>query len=163
MPAESATIDQEGILIRGQMLVRNQVFLDTEMSHLLSSGPWPARNPSQNLADSRAQLAANAKGVTELQRLLHHFGKETVSAYMQHVQDNAEACVRRVIETLNDGTFTLEMDDGALIKASITVNRTARTAKIDFSGTSPQRPGNKKCPVGGRQSGCSLCLPHARR
>jgi 5-oxoprolinase (ATP-hydrolysing) len=113
---------------------------------LLTSGPYPARNPSQNLADLRAQIAANEKGREELLKMVEHFSLEVVRAYMKHVQDNAEESVRRVVTRLKDGAFEYRLDNGAAIKVRITVHRERRGATIDFTGTSPQLPNNFNAP-----------------
>jgi 5-oxoprolinase (ATP-hydrolysing) len=147
MPPDSRSIDEEGILLDNLLLVRDGRFHEAEISAVLTSGRWPVRNLRQNLADLQAQLAANAKGVTELRRLLEHYGQATVRAYMSHVQANAEECVRRVIATLQNGSFETEMDDGGIIRVAVTIDRERREACIDFTGTSPQRPGNSNAPL----------------
>jgi 5-oxoprolinase (ATP-hydrolysing) len=119
---------------------------EAEVLALLSGGRWPARNPQQNLADLKAQIAANQTGAHELRKLVADYGLNVVRAYMQHVQDNAEAAVRRVIGALHDGAFSLELDSGARICVSIRVNRERREAEIDFTGTSPQQPDNFNAP-----------------
>ena len=146
MPPNSTTIAEEGVLIDDMALVENGRFREAEMRALLSSGRWPARNLDQNIADLQAQLAANEKGVAELSRMACHFGVETVRAYMGHVQANAEESVRRVLARISGGGFAVEMDDGSLIRVAITVDREARSAVIDFTGTSEQRPGNVNAP-----------------
>ena len=113
---------------------------------LLSSGPWPARNIGQNLADFRAQIAANQKGVEELLKMVDHFSLEVVQSYMKHVQDNAEEAVRRVISALKDSGYEYCLDNGAVIKVAIRVNHEERTADIDFTGTSEQLPNNFNAP-----------------
>src|SRR5262249_38328075 len=110
------------------------------------SGKYPARNIEQNMADLRAMIAANEKGVQELRRMVEHFGLEVVHAYMQHVQDNAEEAVRRVIEVLKGGEFQYEMDNGAVISVKISNDRGQRSATIDFTGTSAQLPNNYNAP-----------------
>src|SRR5690606_8948701 len=110
------------------------------------SGPYPARNPEQNIADLRAQVAANQTGAVELTRLIEHFGLDVVRAYMAHVQDNAEAAVRRVIGTLHDGEYTLPLDNGAVIRVKVRVDARAQRAVIDFTGTSPQLDNNFNAP-----------------
>jgi 5-oxoprolinase (ATP-hydrolysing) len=117
------------------------------MVALLQSGAHPSRNPAQNIADLKAQIAANEKGVQELRKMVAQFGLPVVQAYMQHVQDNAEESVRRVITQLKDGTFTLPLDNGAQIKVAIRVNAPARTAEIDFTGTSAQQTNNFNAPT----------------
>jgi 5-oxoprolinase (ATP-hydrolysing) len=113
---------------------------------MLLAGPYPCRKVEQNLADLTAQIAANETGVRELGRMVDHFGLDTVRAYMGHVQDNAEASVRRVLSVLRDGAFTYAMDDGSRIRVRITVDRAVGEATIDFTGTSPQHPGNRNAP-----------------
>ncbi|MBD2094902.1 hydantoinase B/oxoprolinase family protein [Trichocoleus sp. FACHB-591] len=147
MPPNSTSVEQEGILIDNFQVVDQGQFREQELAELLTSGPYPARNLTQNLADLQAQIAANEKGMQELHRMVEHFGLETVQAYMSHVQDNAEESVRRVIEVLKDGCFTYEMDDGSQIQVAIAINHTARTARIDFTGTSPQQPNNFNAPL----------------
>jgi len=146
MPANSTVVEQEGILINNFQLVRGGRFLEQETTALLSSGPYPARNIPQNLADLQAQIAANQKGVEELLKMVEHFSLEVVQAYMRHVQDNAEEAVRRVITTLKDSSYTYPLDNGAVIKVAIRVNHAERSADIDFSGTSPQLNNNFNAP-----------------
>ncbi len=119
---------------------------EAECLALLQSGPHPARNPAQNLADLKAQIAANEKGREELLRMVDQFGLEVVQAYMRHVQDNAEESVRRVITRLKDGAYDLELDNGAHIRVQISVDHSARGATIDFTGTSAQLPNNFNAP-----------------
>jgi len=147
MPPDSRTVDDEGILLDNLKLVENGRFLEEEMVKVLTSGPHPARNPHQNIADLRAQVAANEKGVCELRNMVAHFGLDVVQAYMGHVQDNAEETVRRVIETLTSGSFTYAMDDGAEVKVTITIDPAKRGATVDFTGTSDQRPNNFNAPA----------------
>lgn len=146
MPPDSQTIDQEGILIDDFLLVEGGRLREQAVVALLSSGPYPARNISQNLGDLRAQVAANARGRDELMKMVNLFGLETVAAYMGHVQRNAEEQVRRVISVLKDGQFKVEMDNGAAIAVAITIDANRRTAKIDFTGTSPQQSNNFNAP-----------------
>ncbi len=146
MPPFSATIAEEGVLFDNFMLVRNGVLRETELMLRLACGPWPARNPQQTLADLRAQIAANEKGVQELQAMVAQFGLATVAAYMRHVQDNAEESVRRVVTALKDGDFTLPLDNGAQIRVRVTVHAAEREATIDFTGTSAQLPNNFNAP-----------------
>jgi 5-oxoprolinase (ATP-hydrolysing) len=146
MPPHSTDISQEGILINHFRLVAQGQFQEKEFLDLLTTGPYPARNTAQNLADIKAQVAANAKGVKELQAMVQQFGLPTVQAYMQHIQDNAEAAVRQAIEALRDGQFTYLTDDGCQIQISITVDRSTQSATIDFTGTSPQQPNNFNAP-----------------
>jgi len=148
MPPDSAHIEEEGVLIDNFKLVdgRDGVLREAEARALLQGARYPARNPDQNMADLRAQVAANQKGVEELHRMVAHFGPDVVRAYMGHVQDNAEEAVRRVVKVLKDGSFTVELDNGARIAVAITVDRQARSARIDFSGTSPQLDNNFNAP-----------------
>jgi len=119
---------------------------EKELLDLLTGGAHPARNPAQNLADLKAQIAANEKGAEELRAMVAQFGAETVARYMRHVQDNAEECVRRVITALSDGEFTLTLDNGARICVAVSVDAVRRTARIDFTGTSAQLPNNFNAP-----------------
>jgi 5-oxoprolinase (ATP-hydrolysing) len=146
MPPDSTHVDQEGVLLDNVQLVSEGRFLDAEMRAILTSGPYPVRNVDQNLADLRAQVAACAKGASELAKMVVHFGLPVVRAYMRHVQDNAEEAVRRVLGALKDGAFAYEMDDGAVIRVAIRVDRERRTATIDFTGTSVQQPTNFNAP-----------------
>ncbi|MBS0306267.1 MAG: hydantoinase B/oxoprolinase family protein [Proteobacteria bacterium] len=146
MPPFSRTIDEEGVLLDNFLLVRDGVLRERELDAHLAAGPWPARNPAQTIADLRAQIAANEKGVQELRAMVAQYGRATVAAYMQHVQDNAEESVRRVITALRDGAYTLELDNGARIALEVTVHRERREATIDFTGTSAQLPNNFNAP-----------------
>jgi len=146
MPPDSTTIEEEGILIDNFTLVDGGHLREAEMLELLTSGPYPARNPAQNMADLKAQVAACEKGVQELRRMVDHFGLDVVQAYMGHVQDNAEESVRRVIDRLHDGSFVYPFDDGFELRVAIKVNHDARSLKIDFTGTSGQHPGNYNAP-----------------
>src|SRR3990172_3836564 len=146
MPPDSRMVEEEGVLIDNFRLVDGGRLREAEMRTLLASGGYPSRNVEQNLADLRAQVAANEKGVRELRRMVGHFGLEVVNAYMRHVQDNAEEAVRRVIEVLKDGEFTYEMDNGGVIRVRISIDRSERSASIDFTGTSAQLPDNFNAP-----------------
>ncbi len=121
-------------------------FREKEVFALLAGARYPARNPRQNIADLKAQIAANEKGVRELRRMVALYGLPVVRAYMRHVQDNAAESVRRVIDRLHDSAFQTEMDQGARIKVRIAVDRKERTATVDFTGTSPQQPNNFNAP-----------------
>ncbi|GAB4351084.1 MAG: hydantoinase B/oxoprolinase family protein [Gammaproteobacteria bacterium] len=146
MPPDSTTVEEEGILLDNVLLVDGGRFLEQEIRELLGSGPYPARNIDTNIADFQAQLAACEKGMQELLRMVDHFGLDVVHAYMQHVQDNAEESVRRVLDVLHDGEFCYEMDDGHRICVKITLDKSARRATVDFTGTSPQHPRNYNAP-----------------
>ena len=156
MPPFSTSLDEEGTrfinfkLVDGQGVVNGNEragrIREAELMALLTSGPYPARNPQQNLADLRAQIAANEKGREELLKMVEQFGLEVVRAYMQHVQDNAEESVRRVITRLKDGEFDYPLDNGALIRVRIKVDRESRSATIDFTGSSDQLQNNFNAP-----------------
>jgi 5-oxoprolinase (ATP-hydrolysing) len=146
MPPFSRTVEDEGVLIDNVKLVEAGRILEDRMRRLLASARHPARNIDQNLADLRAQIAANEKGVQELRRMVAHFGLEVVKAYMGHVQDNAEESVRRVLGVLKDGEFSYEMDNGAVIRVKIIIGADQRSATIDFTGTSAQLDSNFNAP-----------------
>ncbi|MES2323806.1 MAG: hydantoinase B/oxoprolinase family protein [Pseudomonadota bacterium] len=148
MPPDSVSIDQEGVLIDNFKLVdgADGLLRDTEARALLAGARYPARNPDQNMADLRAQVAANQKGVDELGKMVAHFGLDVVQAYMGHVQDNAEEAVRRVITALKDGQYTVKLDNGAQVRVAIRVDQASRSACIDFTGTSGQLPNNFNAP-----------------
>jgi 5-oxoprolinase (ATP-hydrolysing) len=146
MPPFSTSIGEEGVLIDNFKLVESGTLREAAMRELLESGAHPSRNPAQNLADMRAQIAANAKGAAELRALIAQYGRDTVSAYMQHVQDNAEESVRRVITSLKDGHFVLPLDNGARIEVAVSVDVRRRSACIDFTGTSAQLGDNFNAP-----------------
>ncbi|WP_322048949.1 hydantoinase B/oxoprolinase family protein [Paraburkholderia sp. J67] len=146
MPAASTHIEEEGVLIDNWQLISAGVLRERDTRALLGSGRYPARNIDQNMADLRAQVAANQKGVDELRRMVAQFGREVVLAFMQHVQDNAEEAVRRVIDALKDGAYRYELDNGAVIEVAIRVDAHTRSAAIDFSGTSAQLPNNFNAP-----------------
>ncbi|TJZ44007.1 5-oxoprolinase [Streptomyces piniterrae] len=146
MPAFSSTIQDEGILLDNWLLVRDGRLRERETRELLASGPYPSRAPDANIADLRAQIAANEKGIHELRRMTEQFGLDVVRAYMGHVQDNAEESVRRIIADLSDGSCRYETDSGAEIHVALTVDHAARGAVLDFAGTSPQQPGNANAP-----------------
>ncbi len=146
MPPHSTNLAEEGVLIDDFLLVEQGVLREGPLRELLQSGPYPVRNVEQNIADLGAQIAANECGVRELHKMLMQYGRAVVVAYMGHVQDNAEETVRRVLDHLSDGAFTYEMDDGAIISVSVKVDKQARKAKIDFSGTTPQVSTNFNAP-----------------
>jgi 5-oxoprolinase (ATP-hydrolysing) len=146
MPPNSRTIEEEGVLLTNFKLVDEGRFREAELLALLTEARYPARNPSQNIADLRAQIAANQKGAEELRRMVAQFGLPVVQAYMGHVQDNAEEAVRRVIPALKDGSYRLELDNGAVIAVKVTVDTAKREAVIDFTGTSLQQDNNFNAP-----------------
>jgi len=145
-PPLSRTLEEEGVVIDDFPLVDGGHFCEAEFRALLAGARYPARSPDVNVADIKAQIAANEKGVQELSRAVADYGLATVSAYMRHVMDNAEESVRRVLEKLPDGHFETSIDDGAPLKVAIRVDRAARKAVIDFTGTGPQRPSNFNAP-----------------
>ncbi|WP_328908971.1 hydantoinase B/oxoprolinase family protein [Streptomyces sp. NBC_00234] len=146
MPAFSRTIHEEGVLFDNWLLVRDGRLREAETRALLTTAAHPSRDPDTNLADLRAQIAANEKGITELRRMADQFGTAVVEAYMRHVQDNAEESVRRIVAGLDDGSYRYETDNGAVVEVTLTVDREARSAVLDFAGTSPQQPGNFNAP-----------------
>ncbi|WP_437821246.1 hydantoinase B/oxoprolinase family protein [Sorangium sp. So ce1078] len=151
MPPFSRTIEEEGVLLDNMKLVEAGRLLEAEILAALGSGPYPARNPQQNLADLRAQIAANEKGVQELRAVVAQFGLDTVQAYMKHVQDNAEESVRLAIARLDpallrDGRFTLPLDNGSTIAVAVRIDRARRSAVVDFTGTSAQMDNNFNAP-----------------
>ena len=146
MPPDSMSIEEEGVLIDNFKLIAGGVFREAALLQILTQGPYPCRNVAQNLADLRAQVAANEKGAQELRQMVGQFGHDTVRAYMKHVQDNAEECVRRAITALRDGAFELPLDNGACIRLSVRVDHVARSAVIDFTGTSAQLRNNFNAP-----------------
>ncbi|MBX6374556.1 MAG: hydantoinase B/oxoprolinase family protein [Acetobacteraceae bacterium] len=146
-PPNSSTLEEEGVVIDDFLLVEQGRFREAEFMALLRSAKYPARSPEVNLADIKAQVAANEKGVQELRRAVREFGLDTVRAYMRHVMDNAEESVRRVLDRLPDGEFRTAIDDGAPLHVAVRVDRARRAAVIDFTGTGPQRPSNFNAPA----------------
>ena len=145
-PPDSKHIDEEGVLIDNFKLVDRGTLREQQTRALLASGQYPCRNIDENMADLSAQIAANETGAREVHKMVDQFGLEVVSAYMQHVQDNAEECVRRVITSLKNGSYRYELDSGAVIRVNISVDHEAREAKIDFTGTSEKDPLNFNAP-----------------
>ncbi len=146
-PPDSTTIHEEGVLIDNFLMVEEGRLRERETMAVLTSGPYPCRNPTQNMADLAAQIAACETGVQEVRKMVAHFGLDVVQAYMGHVQDNAEESVRRVLDVLKPGAFAYPLDNGSEIRVRITVDRAAREATIDFTGTSPQDRGNYNAPT----------------
>ncbi len=146
-PPDSTRIEEEGVVIDTMQLVDGGVFREDAARAVLASGRYPARNPDQNIADLKAQVAANETGRRELIKVVERYGRDVVEAYMGHVQDNACESVRRVIDRLADGAFTYPLDHGAEIRVAVTVDRASRTAKVDFTGTSEQHKGNYNAPL----------------
>ncbi|MCX7863430.1 MAG: hydantoinase B/oxoprolinase family protein, partial [Novosphingobium sp.] len=147
MPPASRSIADEGVLLDNVLLVDQGRLCEAELRALLASGPWPARNPEQNMADLKAQLAACARGATELRRIASEQGRAVVDAYMGHVQDHAESAVRALIDRLCDGACRCAMDNGAHIAVRVSIDRQSRSATIDFSGTSAQLADNFNAPL----------------
>ena len=146
MPSASTRVEQEGVLIDNWLLVKDGRLREAETQTLLETAEYPSRDPATNLADLRAQIAANSKGSQELHRMVEHFGLDVVKAYMEHVQRNAAESVRRVITALHDGHYEYELDNGATINVTVRVDQATRTAEIDFTGTSPQLADNFNAP-----------------
>jgi 5-oxoprolinase (ATP-hydrolysing) len=146
MPPDSRTIDQEGVLIDNVLLVDEGHFREAEIRALLASGEWPARNPDRNISDLKAQLAACVRGAEVLAATARDYGAEVVAAYMRHVLANAEESVRRLLDRLDDGEFDYEMDNGAHVRVRISIDKPARSATFDFTGTSDQLPDNFNAP-----------------
>ncbi|WP_186024680.1 hydantoinase B/oxoprolinase family protein [Burkholderia gladioli] len=146
MPPDSTTIEEEGVLLDNVRIVAAGRFLEDEVRALFAAGPWPSRNIDQNIADLTAQIAACECGASELLRVAGRYGAEVVLAYMGHVQANAEEAVRAALLSLSDGEFAYEMDDGAVIRVRVTIDRERRAARVDFTGTSAQRGSNFNAP-----------------
>ncbi|MBV8097445.1 MAG: hydantoinase B/oxoprolinase family protein, partial [Acetobacteraceae bacterium] len=145
-PPNSRSLDEEGVVIDDFLLVDGGHFREAEFGAVLTGARYPARSPNVNVADIKAQVAANAKGVQELSRVVDQYSWPVVRAYMRHVMDNAEESVRRVIDRIGDGQFDYQMDDGTPLRVAVTVDRARRSARVDFTGTGPQRPGNFNSP-----------------
>ena len=146
-PPDSVHIEEEGVLIDNFKMIDGGTFREAETRALLASGTYPCRNIDENMADLAAQVAANETGVKEVQKMIRQFGLPTVHAYMGHVQNNAEECVRRVITALKDGAYDYELDNGEFIRVAVRVNAAARTAEIDFTGTAEKNPFNYNAPL----------------
>jgi len=146
MPPHSTRVEEEGILFDNFLLVEEGDFREIPVREILLNHPYPARNPDQNIADFKAQIAANERGVQELGKMVSQYELETVQAYMKFVQANAEESVRKAINLLKDGSFIYEMDNGAKIQVTVTIHRESRSATIDFTGTSQQLNSNFNAP-----------------
>ncbi|KEO96682.1 5-oxoprolinase [Erythrobacter litoralis] len=146
MPPESRTIVEEGVLIDNFLLVDEGHFREAEMRAKLADAQHPARNPARNISDLRAQLAACTRGAELLRGAAAEQGGEVVAAYMAHVIDNAAESVRRLLGGLEDGAFEYPMDNGLTVRVAIRIDREARSAVFDFTGTSPQHEGNFNAP-----------------
>ena len=145
-PPHSRTLAEEGVVIDDFLLVDAGQFREEEFRALLAGARYPARSPDTNVADIKAQVAANERGVQELGRVVDRYGWDTVAAYMRHVMDNAEESVRRVLDRLPGGQFAYTMDDGSPLRVAVRVDAASRSATVDFTGTGPQRPGNFNAP-----------------
>ncbi|MGF7149363.1 5-oxoprolinase (ATP-hydrolyzing) [Sphingomonas zeicaulis] len=146
MPPDSRSLDEEGVLFDSFLLVEQGHFREAEFRTALASGPYPARDPDRNVGDIRAQIAACARGAAEIGKMVAAFGRDVVLAYMGHVQDNAAEAVRRILTRLPDGAFTYELDDGSQVHVDVAIDREARRARIDFTGSSGQQPTNFNAP-----------------
>ena len=146
MPAFSTHIDQEGVMITNFKLVDEHVFQESAMMNLLTGGQYPCRNPEQNMADLRAQIAANEKGIEEIRRSVEQYGLLMFKSYMQFVQDHACQAVTQILKTIRSGTYRLPLDNGAVICVRIDIDSSAGSAVIDFAGTSPQLSNNFNAP-----------------
>ncbi|MFQ5596828.1 MAG: hydantoinase B/oxoprolinase family protein [Nitrospiria bacterium] len=146
MPPKSRHVEEEGVLIQAHRLVSQGRFDERSIREALVAARFPARNPDENIADLKAQVAANHKGVLELRNMVASFGMGTVSAYMKHVQTNAEEAVRRVIDGLSDGAFSYALDNGSVISCHISIDKIKRRTRIDFGGTSAQQANNFNTP-----------------
>ena len=147
MPPDSVSVEEEGVILDNMLLLDRGTFREADIRALLASGPWPARNIDQNIADLTAQIAACARGSQELLRISNDYGATTVAAYMAHVQDQAEAAVRRLITRLSEGQFSYAMDNGAIVQVTVRLDHTTCSATVDFTGSSAQLPGNFNAPV----------------
>ncbi len=146
-PAHSRTVEEEGVLLDNIKLVEAGVFLEDHITEILTTAAFPARNPAQNVADLKAQVAACEKGVAELLRVIDHYGLDVVHAYMGHVKVNAEEAVRKLVAQLEPCSFIAHTDDGYQVAVRITPDHATRTATVDFTGTSPTHPGNANAPA----------------
>jgi 5-oxoprolinase (ATP-hydrolysing) len=145
-PPDSTRLVEEGVVIDDFLLVAAGQFRETEFRALLTGAVYPARNPDMNIADIKAQIAANTCGVRELKRIVAQYGSEVVAAYMRYVMDNGEESIRAAIEHLTDASFDYLMDDGSPLRVAVRIDRAARAATIDFTGTGPQHAGNFNAP-----------------
>ena len=146
-PPDSKHIDEEGVLIDNFKLFEKGVFRESEMKKILASGKYPCRNIEHNMADLAAQVAANETGIREINSMINQFGIQTVHAYMDHVQDNAEECIRNAITNLKEGKYEYELDNKEFIKVDIKIDKAKREATIDFTGTAEKNPFNYNAPI----------------
>ena len=146
-PPDSKHIEEEGVLIDNFKLFDKGKFREQEMRKILSSGKYPCRNIEHNMADLAAQVAANKTGIHEINSMIDQFGIETVHAYMNHVQDNAEESIRNAIVNLKQGEYEYELDNGEFIRVNVKIDKKNREAIIDFTGTAPKNPFNYNAPM----------------
>ena len=146
-PPDSRRLEEEGVILNDFLLLREGIFREEAFRAELAAARYPARNPDANVADALAQVAANAAAVRALEAVITRYGWQTIQSYMNHLLDHAEACVRRVVTRLSDGTFHTTMDDGAPLHVAVRVDRTAQAVTIDFTGTGPQHAGNFNAPA----------------
>jgi 5-oxoprolinase (ATP-hydrolysing) len=146
MTPRATTIEEEGVLIEPMRIIRAGRFLESDVRTILSTARYPARQPEKNIADLKAQAAANARGAAEIAKMIAHYSWPVVNAYMGHVKDNAEEHVRRLIARLKDGAFAIDTDQGTRVAVHVRVDRATRSAIIDFSGTSAMQPNNFNAP-----------------
>ena len=146
-PPDSKHIEEEGVLIDNFKLFDKGIFREQEMRDILSSGKYPCRNVEHNMADLAAQVAANKTGINEINSMIDQFGIETVHAYMNHVQDNAEESIRNAIVNLKQGEYEYELDNGEFIRVNVKIDKKKREAIIDFTGTAPKNPLNYNAPM----------------
>ncbi|WP_147127217.1 hydantoinase B/oxoprolinase family protein [Shimia ponticola] len=144
-PPDSTTLEEEGVVIECTKLVSKGRFLEEHAHAILASGRYPCRNIAQNLADLKAQVAANETGKRELLKLVATHSEAVVTAYMGHVQDNAEASIRALLPGLKAASFEYPMDIGQVIR--VAVRPASDKVIVDFTGTSPQHAGNYNAPL----------------
>ena len=137
MPPFSKHLGDEGVLICNFKLVDGGVSREEELKALLLSGSYPTRSVNDNLADIRAQVAANNVGVNLLRELVEKQSLEVVHAYMRHIQVAAATKMRLALSALPDGRYERvdHLDDGSPIQAAITI--AGDSATVDFTGTGP--------------------------
>ncbi len=157
-PPHSHTLEEEGVVIDDFLLVEAGRFREAEFRALLTGARYPARSPDVNVADIKAQIAANERGVQELARVVERYCWQTVAAYMRHVMDNAEESVRRVLARLPNGAFAYTMDDGSPLRVAVTVDPASRSATVDFTGTGPQRADNFNAPPAVTRAAVLYCF-----
>ena len=146
MPPMSTRLDEEGVVFDNVLILRDGEFREEDILRILAGGPYPARNPAQNIADLKAQIAANVRGAKNLIEMVERYGQATVTDYMRFVRENASQAVREIIDKLEDGQFSCSMDDGTRICVAIKINRELRSARVDFTGTGAQVSNNFNAP-----------------